>query len=139
MLRIMITLGLFAAMPSSAAPSARAQDDDKAKAVLGQWYYEVDGMAVAWMITKGNDGAWLVRGQYITPKTRKILGGFEGKDYKFEDGKLAFTRTWLRKPKPNFQDGGKATVESIGNGKVKLIIKEGGVTHSYECSRLAGT
>lgn len=117
-----------------------AADDDKAKAIIGQWYHETNGMEVDWMVAKNPDGTWIVRGQYRKPKTKVILGGFEGKDCKFEDGKLTFTRVWLRKPNSTSRDLGHVTIRSIGNDQIHLAIKErDGSTYNKDCPRLPGT
>lgn len=128
------------ALERVAAVGEKPADDDKSKAVIGQWYHETNGMDVAWVVGKNADGTWFVRGQYIKPKTRMILGGFEGKDFKFEDGKLSFTRVWLRKPNSTSRDLGHVTIRSIGKDMIHLAIKElDGSTYNKDCPRLPGT
>ena len=93
-------------------------------------------MHVAWMVVKNKDDTWLVRGQYIAPKSKKILGGFEGKDYKFENGKLQFTNVWVRKPKSTYKDGSTITVEPSDDNHVLMVIHNGKQKIKHESARL---
>jgi hypothetical protein len=100
--------------------SVRAADEDDEKKVLGLWMTDCEGMKEGWKITKNKKGEWEVLGQYIDYKTANILGAFKGKDYEFKDGKLHFTQVWIRKPKANWTDGNKMTLECQDSGKLKF-------------------
>jgi predicted secreted protein len=98
--------------------AARAADEDK---LAGVFTNTVDGYKETWTI-KYEDGKWSVSGVYQKPKTKDGL--FEGKDVKFEGGKLIFTQK-LYNASPTWIDNCTVTVETAGGGNLSYVWQVG--------------
>ena len=104
------------------SPSTRADDEDVIKPFLGEWMTKAEDIEEGWLISKNKDGTLRVIGQYRDAKNFRILGGFEGRNVEVKDGKIHFVQVWVRKPKPNWSDNAKMTLE-IEKGKLKFTWK----------------
>jgi len=98
--------GTFAAMAAGPIPAHAAEEG---KEFLGSWTAEVDNYKAVWVISQSVNGKWRVAASYYDSKG-KPHGGFEGKDYKFDDGKLIFTQVWTKKPRSTWTDNATITV-----------------------------
>jgi hypothetical protein len=113
-----LTLAALAVGLALQPVAARAADEDK---IAGVFTNTVDGYKETWTI-KYEDAKWSVSGVYTKPKTRD--GSFEGKDVKFEGGKLIFTQK-LFNASPTWIDNCMVTVEPAGGGNLSYVWQVG--------------
>jgi len=102
----LLTAAAFAATAASPNPTRAA---DEGKGFLGSWTAEVDNFKAVWNISQSVNGKWRVAASYYDSKG-KPHGGFEGKDYKLEGGKLTFTQVWTKKPRSTWHDNATITL-----------------------------
>jgi hypothetical protein len=113
----LLILGILGA--SLVSRSTRAADTEiTAKSFLGDWHTHSDGIGEGWRITEDKkSGKIKVIGEFRDEKTYAILGNFTGKDVDFKDGKLTFIQVYSKKPRQNWEDGVKMTIEIIEEKK----------------------
>jgi hypothetical protein len=119
---VVIVLGALAlSLAPSAAPVRAADDEDGVKPFLGEWHTVADGIGEGWKISKDKKtGKLSAVGEFRDVKTLALLGGFRGKDVEYKDGKLTFIQVYVKKPRPNWEDGVKMTLEEDGEKQLKF-------------------
>ena len=130
MLRLTILAAL--AVASNLSPPLRAAED--AGSITGRWTAEIENFKTVWDVSQTN-GKWRVAASYYDKKG-KAHGGFEGKDYKFEDGKLVFTQVWTKKPHKDWHDNSTVTLKLDGADTLKETWKNGEHHGGHDLSRI---
>jgi hypothetical protein len=100
-------------------PSKAADTEVSEKSFLGDWHTVADDIGEGWRITQDKKTNKLkVIGEFRDVKSYNILGSFNGKDVQYSDGKLTFIQSYIKKPKPNWEDNVKMTLEVVEEKKL---------------------